>query len=188
MTTNNTVTKKIRGITPEEENIYRKIALHYNLKSHETSKVFKQLLADVDKHNLLDKIDRYDSEDNLGVPISVVNHLARDKYLSDVKTAKAEEEAESQASKTETASIFNQKKTAGRPKKTASEYPKSLKIAKWVIDEIEAGEPITNNKIRTTQGCDYKTAKIVMEAIENNYIPKNERLAAIVNNNKQGDQ
>lgn len=175
MTTNNTVTKKIRGITPEEENIYRKIALHYNLKSHETSKVFKQLLADVDKHNLLDKIDRYDSEDNLGVPISVVNHLARDKYLSDVKTAKAEEEAESQASKTETASIFNQKKTAGRPKKTAGEYPKSLKIAKWVIDEIEAGEPITNNKIRTTQGCDYKTAKIVMEAIEQNYVLKRQQ-------------
>lgn len=183
MTTDNTVTKKIRGITPEEENIYRKIALHYNLKSHDTSKVFKQLLADVDKHNLLDKIDRYDSDDNLGIPISVVNHLARDKYLSDVKTAKAEEEAERQTSKADTASIFNQKKTAGRPKKTAGEYPKSLKIAKWVIDEIEAGEPITNNKIRITQGCDYKTAKIVMEAIENNYIPKNERLAAIANNN-----
>ena len=174
MTTDNTVTKKIRGITPEEENIYRKIALHYNLKSHETSKVFKQLLADVDKHNLLDKIDRYDSEDNLGVPISVVNHLARDKYLSDIKTAKAEE-AESQASKTETASIFNQTKTAGRPKKTTGEYPKSLKIAKWVIDEIEAGEPITNNKIRTTQGCDYKTAKIVMEAIEQNYVLKRQQ-------------
>ncbi len=178
MTTDNTVTKKIRGITPEEENIYRKIAVHYNLKSHETSKIFKQLLADIDKHNLLDKIDRYDSDENLSVPISVVNHLARDKYLSDVKTAKAEE-AESQASKTEPGSIFNEKKTAGRPKKITGEYPKSLKIAKWVIDEIEAGEAITNNKIRTTQGCDYKTAKIVMEAIEQNYVPKNKALKDI---------
>ena len=160
MTTNktadNTMTKRISGITIEEENFLRNIALHYGFKTHETSKIFKQLLNDVVKHKLLDKIEKNDSEEYLGVPLSVVNHLAREKYLNDARgIAKEDKNSDTQEDKTEKG------------------YPKTLKIAKWVIDEIESGNRITNNLIRETQKCDYKVAKSVMDAIESNYVLKN---------------
>ena len=154
--TDNTMTKRISGITIEEENSLRNIALHYGLKRSEVSKTFKLLLDDVVKHKLLDKIEKNGSDDYLGVPLSVVNHLARQQYLNDARgVAKKDKTSDTKEDKTDKG------------------YPKTLKIAKWVIDEIEAGNRITNNLIRDTHKCDYKVAKAVMDAIESNYVLKN---------------
>ena len=158
-----TRTRKIMDINEKEDEAFRLLALHYRLPYKSATEALRMFLSDIVDKKVLDNMDEPVNDEYMGIPLNIVNSLARDRFMTNAKPSRAKV----------LENIKENNGTYNKDNKEPKEYPILLKAAKHIIDLVESGEHVTNKRVRDALKCDYKVAKLAMDTVDNLYKPKN---------------